>query len=604
MEKPFDINDLIEQVDRADIVSFDIFDTLVVRPYVNPTDVFRLVEREFNAPGFYEERVRAELKVRAILHNESLDEETTYDIIYDEVAPRFSHLKEAELALEMRSIFRNEEMGAVYDHALAQGKRIVIASDMYLPEDFIRSLLSNCGYDGYEQLFLSSTIKKQKVGTLFQHMEKSLGIRRPRKLLHIGDNMLGDVLSARNAGYSAFYYPKVIERFGNNSLLGTSALENISRSGNVDLSHAVMAAALHQTFHNDVKDPIYQIGAEIVFPVALLFSQWVLHQCTLRDIRKIYFCSRDGFLFKKIFDHLLDENSDFTCENLYVSRRAAAAAVESVLTRDESLFFYGLGGKSFSPKELWASTFINSRAMEEEFLRYCQKNYQGKRVDQSALENFIAHNREEFDVAMRQEMDGLIAYMNSLRVFDEPCAIVDIGWSGTIQRALHLAANASGRRLDAVGFYLATGDECLLPHDRGFGYLYDRGLPSENKEVLFLKTFFGDVLDLVELFFTVPGRSVRSYASSEGRTVPTFLPAATGEQKRMQIAARINEGVEDVLTTYKDSPWFVHKFAVEALSPGIIEVVKTLADLPDSFQNTLADVNIYLGHSEQSSLHN
>lgn len=61
-------NDFIQRackaVEDAKVVSFDIFDTLLLRPYVSPKDLFLHVEEQYGCVGFRDERVDAERRCR------------------------------------------------------------------------------------------------------------------------------------------------------------------------------------------------------------------------------------------------------------------------------------------------------------------------------------------------------------------------------------------------------------------------------------------------------------------------------------------------------------------------------------------------------------
>ena len=41
------LENIREEIRKAKYVSFDIYDTLIVRPFWNPTDLFYLLEKEF-----------------------------------------------------------------------------------------------------------------------------------------------------------------------------------------------------------------------------------------------------------------------------------------------------------------------------------------------------------------------------------------------------------------------------------------------------------------------------------------------------------------------------------------------------------------------------
>ena len=61
---------LIELVDKNNIISFDIFDTLILRNIFYPTDIFKILsiytKNNFNIDNFYEIRIVSEKKSRKV----------------------------------------------------------------------------------------------------------------------------------------------------------------------------------------------------------------------------------------------------------------------------------------------------------------------------------------------------------------------------------------------------------------------------------------------------------------------------------------------------------------------------------------------------------
>ncbi|MDY5872108.1 MAG: hypothetical protein SPJ57_02625, partial [Candidatus Methanomethylophilaceae archaeon] len=68
---------IIGLTEGYDWVSIDIFDTLLVRPYVEPKDLFVHIEKEYDSPGFCRERMDAERRNR-----DPENGEVTFDAIY------------------------------------------------------------------------------------------------------------------------------------------------------------------------------------------------------------------------------------------------------------------------------------------------------------------------------------------------------------------------------------------------------------------------------------------------------------------------------------------------------------------------------------------
>ena len=214
-----------EHIESHDVISFDVFDTLIFRAVAKPSSVFALVklrlltgEAALYHPdvvdAFPELRIQAEVEARRDKRGDDEHGEVTFDEIYDKLAQLSGAdaalvrlLKQTELEYEHRLVYRNPEAGAMFDFALELGKRIVLCSDMYLPADVVRSLLLRCGYDGYDALYVSCEHARNKhLGTMFAYVCANSNVA-PERVLHIGDNEHSDAVMARSAGWTAIHLP-------------------------------------------------------------------------------------------------------------------------------------------------------------------------------------------------------------------------------------------------------------------------------------------------------------------------------------------------------------------------------------------------------------
>lgn len=132
-----------QYIDRCEVVSFDVFDTLIKRNVRTPKDVFSLVEREalkrFGVfmEGFRDKRVCAERTARELSDREEISFGEIYDQLpYEEEIK--SSLSQLELEMEYALTTVNLEIKEVYKYAIDRGKEVIIVSDMYLD----RALLS------------------------------------------------------------------------------------------------------------------------------------------------------------------------------------------------------------------------------------------------------------------------------------------------------------------------------------------------------------------------------------------------------------------------------------------------------------------------------
>ena len=82
---------------------------------------------------------------------------------------------------------------------------MIAVSDMYLPGDFLTTLLKQCGYEGLEHLFVSCDMNASKhEGSLYQKIRERYGT--DCSILHIGDNPYSDQKQALANGFSAVSY--------------------------------------------------------------------------------------------------------------------------------------------------------------------------------------------------------------------------------------------------------------------------------------------------------------------------------------------------------------------------------------------------------------
>lgn len=190
-------------------VSFDIFDTLLERDAATPTEVFVRVGDKVLGPGagekFRLERMDAEREARTRVENG----ECTLDGIYDVLSERgydaktAEALKVEEVRSELDGCFVKASMKPVFDSAVKQGKLVFLVSDMYLPKEVISGMVARCGYEGYEDLFVSNDIGVSKrSGKLFGRVLDAYGLNR-KDLVHVGDSIGADLLGARKAGVFA-----------------------------------------------------------------------------------------------------------------------------------------------------------------------------------------------------------------------------------------------------------------------------------------------------------------------------------------------------------------------------------------------------------------
>ncbi|MDE6223988.1 MAG: HAD-IA family hydrolase, partial [Alphaproteobacteria bacterium] len=268
------------------IISFDIFDTLLVRPYANPNGIFLHLEKLYNKQGFPLARKMAERKA---IQN-TTEEEITFDEIYDNIEDEYKFLKDKEEELEINTIQPNPEIKKLYDFAIKHNKKVIITSDMYLPKETILKILHKNGYNNFYKLYLSSDIKKTKhSGNLFKYIIDELKVK-PSQILHIGDNEIADIQNAKKLGIKTLLIPKISDKF----LKKNKSFQSIN-TNNLFSSILLGINSIH--YINNKKEKFYnKLGYQLTAPLTYSYTKFIESECKNKNISQLFFIARDGYI--------------------------------------------------------------------------------------------------------------------------------------------------------------------------------------------------------------------------------------------------------------------------------------------------------------------
>lgn len=289
------------------IISFDIFDTLLVRPYANPNGIFLLLEKLYNKQGFPLARKMAERKA---IQN-TTEEEITFDEIYDNIEDEYKFLKDKEEELEINTIQPNPEIKKLYDFAIKHNKKVIITSDMYLPKETILKILHKNGYNNFYKLYLSSDIKKTKhTGNLFKYIIDDLKVK-PSQILHIGDNEIADIQNAKKLGIKTLLIPKISDKF----LKKNKSFQSIN-TNNLFSSILLGINSIH--YINNKKEKFYnKLGYQLTAPLTYSYTKFIESECKNKNISQLFFIARDGYILNKLFNIF---NNDIKTKYIYGQR--------------------------------------------------------------------------------------------------------------------------------------------------------------------------------------------------------------------------------------------------------------------------------------------
>lgn len=299
------------------VVSFDVFDTLLLRPVITPADIFRLLENYLGIPNFHNMRVTAEAEARKF--KPPYLQDITIDDIYDMYAKIFhasdeetAMLKNEEMKLEYQVLYARRTAKYLFSEAKKAGKKIIIISDMYLSSEFIDKALRKNGYEGYEHIYVSSETGVNKSSKLMYKLVLSdlaaEGIT-PQEVLHIGDNKRSDVDSALAVGMKARHLPKAVEMRNNCRQLKrvySFILMDVMNSNNAMLYGILLNLYFDDPFMPFDKNSFFD-GDPKLFgywfaPLMFGFTKWMIERVEKRNIEQLLWVWRDGYIPSKLFD--------------------------------------------------------------------------------------------------------------------------------------------------------------------------------------------------------------------------------------------------------------------------------------------------------------
>lgn len=307
---------IYDDFSRYSVVSFDIFDTLLIRPFKTPEDIFLYIENKFNLPGFAHERIAAEKRARIAVQYKK---DITIEDIYQYILPKYSELMDKEMEIELSLCKPNPRILKLFKQAVAENKHIICISDMYLPAKFLKKLLQNCGFTKISNIYVSSgTSMTKENGKLYKYVTKELSVD-PENLIHIGDNDISDIAQAKNMSIHTIKIEKLIDSF----LQGPAneKFKTISKSQNcLSVSAHLMSLAKRYAIVAGNTSFFKELGFTIGGPLVISYMTFVCDEALRNNIDHLMFVARDGYILHKIYNLLFYQKYKIPYSYVYLNR--------------------------------------------------------------------------------------------------------------------------------------------------------------------------------------------------------------------------------------------------------------------------------------------
>lgn len=466
------VDAFVEKIKDYDVISFDIFDTLIFRPVSQPTDVFYLIGERLGMLDFKNVRMWAEwdARVKCKLRNGHM--EVSLKDIWENLAQDTGLDAETGICLECEIeeelCYANPYMLAVWQKLHKLGKRLIIVSDMYLPRTCIEAILHKAGYNGAERIYISNEYGENKAdGKLFSRVLNDLcGTAASRKIrlgknvsntgnlkkqkrndfsiVHIGDNPHSDHKMAKAYGLDIMPYQNV-----NKNVLMYRPMDMSSMVGSV-----YRGLVSNHLYNGSARYGIdyeygYVYGGLFVVGYCHFIHEYYVHN----HLDKLLFLARDGDTLRKVYCRMYPDDRT---EYVYWSRKAATKLMADEDRHDyfRRFVYHKVNqnvtiGQALHSMELdiliselsdWHDIWLQwkkSHAYEQK-QKFVDLQKDDELTDKNAylLKRFIEAKWGKVIALYREQQVAAEKYYGKILAGCSHVAAVDIGWAGSGALAL------------------------------------------------------------------------------------------------------------------------------------------------------------------------
>lgn len=326
--------DLLSAIENVKVVSFDLFDTLAIRNISSFESVLKLVDARFreqgvNIPDFVTKRLKAEKMLS--FNNAPRLVEIYSKVLKDSDGVSFSanELASIEFEVDKNLIEARRDVVDLLNNLVKQNKQVYITSDSYYAKEQISQILKRIDVASVTDVLVSCEYGTSKTGTLFEKLKDVSG---EVDILHVGDDIVADIESAKRHGINAFQIYSAAELL---ELVGGLKLSENEHSLSDQIKVGMFVANMFNSpfqFEDDEKrihaEDAKDVGYLFCAPMIMDFTKWFEEESKEAGNTNRWLCARDGYLLKRLYEFMYPSQK---AEYFYTSRISAIrAGVESI----------------------------------------------------------------------------------------------------------------------------------------------------------------------------------------------------------------------------------------------------------------------------------
>lgn len=575
-------SELLEKIAQADVVSFDLFDTLVMRKTLNAEDVIRLVECKLRERGveiknFCQERLRSEKELSRSCAPKLSE-------IYEDVLSRIEAADATEAltagklaALEWETdvslLIARKTVCEILEQAVALGKKVYIVSDSYYSKEQLGEILKKCSVACNVKILSSSDYGTGKTQGLFDVLlEKESG----KRILHIGDDLIADVESAGRRGISAYRLYSGKELFEAVGCFGIpDDMDSVADCLKIGMFVEKIFNNPFQFESEDLRISVsdaYDIGYLFCAPVISDFVHWFEIIVREQHLENIWFCARDGFLIQRLYRRWVERKGGMDDSLYFLTSRTAA--IRAGMESDEDISYVNEMKFSGSLEESLKKRF----GMDAEQIP--------AKMILEEEEGLLRYKNAIF-AKSKERRNNYKKYIAQCKVRDGNIAFFDFVAKGTCQRYVQkLVEN------HLVGLYFLQLEAAYMKKYEVdiFSFYHS----EETESSVIFENYY-----ILETLLTAPHPSISDF-TEDGKAV---YAEETRTEKDIQCFMRAQAGIEEYFHTFAElcpfTEWVENKKLDEILLGVISHIVICDEDflgltVEDPFFNRMTEITTVL----------
>lgn len=437
---------MYQKLKEYDIISFDIFDTLITRKIYNPDDLFKIMndnipkEIKLNK-DFYMIRKEAENEIRTELNDPDIHQ--IYDRIQDKCSlsnKQKEELKNMEISLEKKYLIPRKDMLNLFNRLKENKNKLILISDMYLPSDILKEILKDCGYEGYSKMYVSCEVNLRKDnGNIWEYIKHKY---KGKRIIHIGDNEESDC-------HKLWSYNLMPEHIMSGKMMHQNSSYGYyfnQKKGSLEMNDSILLGLIinktlfnspfkwNESMGNYSVSNLYEYGYSIIGPVLFEYMIWLIQSLKNEKKASLLFLAREGYYFQKMYN-LIKNRCQCSylkeIDDVYFLTSRRCVSVACIETREDiynilDIEYYG------DIKSLMKTRF-NLEIREKNFEVVIKPDGKGNKQD--VIRILEKYENKILEIAAKERKNYLKYIKKNVKNLDN-MIVVDLGYSGTIQMLL------------------------------------------------------------------------------------------------------------------------------------------------------------------------